>query len=97
MQVKEQWLEPYMEQRIDWFKIQKGAWQGCILSLCLFNFYAEYIMQNARLGESQVGIKIAKTKKKDCQEKYLQPQNLRYTEDKWQKLKRKERASWWRS
>ena len=50
-------------------------------------------MQNARLGESQVGIKIAKTKKKDCQEKYLQPQNLRYTEDKWQKLKRKERAS----
>ena len=42
-----------------WFKIGKGVRQGCRLSLCLFNFYAEYIMQNAGLDESQVGIKIA--------------------------------------
>ena len=68
-----------------------------MMSLCLFNFYAEYIMQNARMGESQVEIKITKTKKKDYWEKYLQPQNLRYTDEKWQKLKREERASWWRS
>ena len=44
--------------RVDWFKIRKGVRQGCILSLCLFNLYAEYIMQNARLDESQAGIKI---------------------------------------
>ena len=43
----------------DWFKIGKGVRQGCILSPCLFNFYAEYIMQNVRLDESQAGIKIA--------------------------------------
>ena len=44
---------------IDWFQIGKGVCQGCILSPCLFNFYAEYIIQNARLDESQVGIKTA--------------------------------------
>ena len=44
---------------MDWFKIGKAVHQGCILSPCLFNFYAEYIMQNARLDESQTGIKIA--------------------------------------
>ena len=43
----------------DWFQIEKGVCQGCILSSCLFNCYAEYIMQNARLNESQDGIKIA--------------------------------------
>ena len=43
----------------DWFQIGKGVHQGCILSLCLFNFYAGYIMQNARLDEVQAGIKIA--------------------------------------
>ena len=42
----------------DWFQIRKGAHQGCILSPCLFNFYAEYIMQNARLDEAQAGVKI---------------------------------------
>ena len=43
----------------DYFEIGKGVHQGCILSPCLFNFYAEYIMQNARLDEDQAGIKIA--------------------------------------
>ena len=43
----------------DWFQIGKGVRQGCILSPCLFNLYAEYIMQNARLDEAQAGIKIA--------------------------------------
>ena len=43
----------------DWFQIGKGVRQGCILLPCLFNFYVEYIMQNARLDEVQAGIKIA--------------------------------------
>ena len=43
----------------DWFQIGKGVCQGCILSPCLFNLYAEYIIQNARLDEVQAGIKIA--------------------------------------
>ena len=42
----------------DWFQIGKGARQGCILSPCLFNLYAEYIMRNAGLEEAQAGIKI---------------------------------------
>ena len=45
--------------KTDQFQIGKGVHQGCILSSCLFNFYAEYIMRNARLGEAQAGIKIA--------------------------------------
>ena len=43
----------------DWFQIGKGVGQGCILSLCLFNLYAEYIMRNAGLEEAQAGIRIA--------------------------------------
>ncbi|MEK0123165.1 reverse transcriptase domain-containing protein, partial [Bordetella pertussis] len=43
----------------DWFQIGKGVCQGCILSLCLSNFYAEYIMRNTGLEETQAGIKIA--------------------------------------
>ena len=43
----------------DWFQIGKGVRQRCILSPCLFNLYAEYIMRNAGLGEAQAGIKIA--------------------------------------
>ena len=44
----------------DWFQIGKGVHQGCILSPCLFNLYAEYIMRNAGLKEAQAGIKIAR-------------------------------------
>ena len=44
---------------IDWFKIGKGVGQGCILSLCLFNLYAEYLMRNAGLDKTPDGIKIA--------------------------------------
>ena len=56
MQVRKQQLELDMEQQ-DWFQI--GVRQGSILSLCLFNLYAEYIMRNAGLEEAQAGIKIA--------------------------------------
>ena len=45
--------------KTDWFKIGKGVYQDCILPPCLFNFYAEYIMKNARLNEVEIGIKIA--------------------------------------
>ena len=55
----------------DWFQIRKGVCQGCILSLCLFNFYAEYIMRNAGLDEAQAGIKIVRRN----------INNLRYADD----------------
>ena len=55
----------------DWFKIGKGVCQGCILPPCLFNLYAEYIMQNVRLDEAQAGIKTARRN----------INNLRYTDD----------------
>ena len=55
----------------DWFQIGKGVHQGCILPPCLFNFYAEYIMENARLDEAQAGIKIAG----------INTNNLRYADD----------------
>ena len=55
----------------DWFQIGKGVRQGCILSPCLFNLYAEYIMRNAGLEEAQAGIKIARRS----------INNLRYTDD----------------
>ena len=55
----------------DWFQIGKGVHQGCILSPCLFNFYAEYIMRNTGLNEEQAGIKIAGRN----------INNLRYTDD----------------
>ena len=57
MQVKKQQLELDMEQH--WFQIGKGVRQGCILSPCLFNLYAEYIMRNGGMEETQDGIKIA--------------------------------------
>ena len=59
MQVKKQQLEPGIEQWTDWFKIGKGVRQGCILSPCLFSLYAEFIMKNAGLDETQAEIKIA--------------------------------------
>ena len=46
--------------KIDWFQIRKGAHQGCMLSPCLFNLYAEYIVRNAGLDKAQAGIKIAR-------------------------------------
>ena len=46
-------------EKTDWFQIGKGVHQGCILSPCLFNLYAEYIIRNAGLEEAQAGIKIA--------------------------------------
>ena len=55
----------------DWFQLGKGVRQGCILSPCLFNFYAEYIMRNAGLEEAQAGIKIARRN----------INNLRYSDD----------------
>ena len=55
----------------DWFQIGKGIGQGCILSPCLFNLYAEYIMRNAGLEETQAGINIAGRN----------INNLRYTDD----------------
>ena len=55
----------------DWFQTGKGVCQGCILSPCLFNFYAEYIMRNAGLEEAQAGIKIARRN----------TSNLRYADD----------------
>ena len=53
---------------MDWFKIGKGMCQGCVLSPCLFNLYAEYLMRNAGLEEAQAGIKIA-------------GRNIRYADD----------------
>ena len=64
----------------DWFQIGKGVHQGCILSPCLFNLYAEYLMRSAGLEETQAGIKIAGRN----------INNLRYemTPPLWQKVKR---------
>ena len=47
-------------ERADWFQIEKGVHEGCMLSLCLFNLYSEYIIQNAMLDEAQAGIKFAR-------------------------------------
>ena len=58
MQIRKQQLELDMENT-DWFQIGKRVLQGCILSPCLFNLYAEYIMRNSGLDEAQAGIKIA--------------------------------------
>ena len=68
---------------IDQFQIGKGVHQGCILSPCLFNLYAEYIMQNASLDEAQAGIKIAGRK----------INNLRYADDTTLMAERKELKS----
>ena len=70
IQVKKQQLKLAMEQ-MNWFQIGKGVHQGCILSPCLFNLYAESIMQKPRLDESQAGVKIARRN----------INNLRYADD----------------
>ena len=70
MQFKKQQLELDMEQQTG-FQNGKEVCQGCILSLCLFNLYAEYIMRNARLDETHAGIKIAR----------INISNLRYAGD----------------
>ena len=57
----------------DWFQIGKGVHQGCILSPCLFNFYAEYIMRNAGLDEAQAGIKIVREKKSITSDTQMTP------------------------
>ena len=79
MHVRKQQLEPAMEQQTDCFQMGKGVCQGCILSPCFFNFYAEYIMSNAGLDEAQAVIKIARRN----------INNLRYADDTtlWQKAK----------
>ena len=59
MQVRKQQLELDMEKQTG-FQIGKGVRQGCMLLLCLFNFYAEYIMRNAGLEEAEAGVKIAR-------------------------------------
>ena len=64
----------------DWFQIGKGVRQGCILSPCLFNFYAEYIMRNAGLEETQAGIKMAR--------EISITSDMQMTPPLWQKVKR---------
>ena len=64
----------------DWFQIGKGAHQGCILSPCLLNLYAEYIMRNAGLEEAQAGIKIAR--------RNINNPDMQMTPPLWQKVKR---------
>ena len=72
---------------IDWFQIEKGIHQGSILSPCLFNLYAEYIMQNAGLNEAKARIKIAGKN----------INNLRYADDTILMAKSEElKASWWK-
>ena len=72
----------------DWFQIGKGVRQGCILSPCLFNFYAEYIMRNAGLEEAQAGIQIAGRN----------INNLRYVDDTTLMAESEEEleSSWWK-
>ena len=72
MQVKKNWtISRTGHGTTDWFQIGKGVHKGCILSPCLFNFYAEYIMRNAGLDEAQAGIKTARRN----------INNLRYADD----------------
>ena len=85
LQVKKQQLELDMEQQFGttWFQIGKGVHQGCILSLCLFNFYAEYIIRNAWLESRLLG-EISITS------------DMQMTPPLWQKVKRNSKASWWK-
>ena len=69
MQVRKQQLE--LDGTTEWLQLRKGVCQGCILSSCLFNLYAEYIIRNAGLDEAQAGIKISRRN----------INNLRWTDD----------------
>ena len=80
MQVKKQQLELHAYETTDWFQIGKGVCQGYILSPCLFNFYAEFIMRNAGLEEAQDGIKIAA--------RISITSDMQMTPPLWQKVKR---------
>ena len=75
-------------ETIDWLEIGKGVRQGSILSLCLFNLYAEYIMRNAGLEEAQAGIKISRRN----------INNLRYADDTTLKAESEDelKISWWK-
>ena len=85
LQVRKQQLELDMEQ--DWFQTGRGVCQGCVLSPCLFNIYAEYIMRNAGLEEAQAGIKIAGRN----------INNLKYADDTTLMAESKEELRWkWR-
>ena len=70
---------------IDWFQIRKGVYQDGILSPCLFNLYAEYIMQNTGLDEAQDGIKIAG--------RNINTSDMQMTPPLWLKVKRNSKAS----
>ena len=87
MQVKKQQLESDMKQQT-WFQIGKGVCQGCILSPCLFNLYAECIMWNAGLDEAQAGVKTAGRN----------ISNLTYAEDTIIMAESEEelKSSWWK-
>ena len=69
----------------DWFQIGKGVRQGCVLSPCLFNLYAEYIIRNAGLDEAQAGFKIAG--------RISITSDMQMTPPLWQKVKRNSKAS----
>ena len=71
MQVKKEQSEPTRHETRNWFKIGKGVYQGYVSSSCLFNYYAEYIIRNSGLDDSQTGIKIARRN----------INNLRYADD----------------
>ena len=72
-------------RKTDWFQIGKGVSQGCILSPCLFNLYAEYIMRNAGLEETQAGIKMLG--------EISITSDMQMTPPLWQKVKRNYKAS----
>ena len=84
MQVRKQQLELDVEQHVPRVPNRKRVHQGCILSLCLFNLYAECIMRNAEPDEAQAGIKIAR--------RNINNLNMQMTPTLWQKVKN-ERAS----
>ena len=73
---------------INWFQIRKGVHQGCILSPCLFNFYAEHIMRNAGLEEAQLESRLPG--------EISITSDMQMTPPLWQKVKKNWRASWWK-